>query len=66
MTEEQLKELREVVELMEFYTAKNDIAHLVALDTRFHELIYEPAAAARFDIFWLRCTTTSAKRARAR
>jgi DNA-binding GntR family transcriptional regulator len=26
---------------MEFYTAKNDIAHLVALDTRFHELIYE-------------------------
>ena len=45
VTEEQLKELREVVELMEFYTAKNDISHLVALDTRFHELIYEASGS---------------------
>ena len=45
VSDEQLKELREVVELMEFYTAKNDIAHLVALDTRFHELIYEASGS---------------------
>ena len=45
VTDEQLKELREVVELMEFYTAKNDVAHLVALDTRFHELIYEASGS---------------------
>ena len=30
---------------MEFYTAKNDVAHLVALDTRFHELIYEASGS---------------------
>jgi DNA-binding GntR family transcriptional regulator len=45
VTDEQLKELKEVVELMEFYTAKNDITHLVALDTRFHELIYEASGS---------------------
>ena len=45
VTDEQLAELREVVELMEFYTAKNDISHLVALDTRFHELIYEASGS---------------------
>jgi DNA-binding GntR family transcriptional regulator len=31
VTEEQLKALKETVELMEFYTAKNDVAHLVTL-----------------------------------
>ncbi len=41
VNDKQLSELRDVVELMEFYTGKNDIAHLVSLDTRFHELIYE-------------------------
>jgi DNA-binding GntR family transcriptional regulator len=45
VTTEQLGELREVVELMEFYTAKSDITHLVALDTRFHELIYEASGS---------------------
>jgi len=41
----QLKELKDVVDLMEFYTAKSDISHLVALDTRFHELIYEASGS---------------------
>ena len=45
VTDEQLHELKDVVELMEFYTAKGDIAHLVALDTRFHELIYEASGS---------------------
>ena len=38
---EQLAQLREVVDLMEFYTQKNDVEHLVRLDTMFHEIIYE-------------------------
>ncbi len=42
---EQLKQLREVIELMEFYTQKNDIEHLVRLDTRFHEIIYEASGS---------------------
>jgi len=41
----QLAELKEVVELMEFYTQKNDVEHLVLLDTRFHELIYEASGS---------------------
>ncbi len=45
VTPEQLAELKEVVELMEFYTQKNDIEHLVRLDTRFHELIYEASGS---------------------
>lgn len=42
---ELLSELKEVVELMEFYTQKNDIEHLVGLDTRFHEIIYEASGS---------------------
>ncbi|MEG1525183.1 MAG: GntR family transcriptional regulator [Clostridia bacterium] len=38
---EQLSQLKELIELMEFYTQKNDVDHLVRLDTRFHEIIYE-------------------------
>ncbi|MEG1755394.1 MAG: GntR family transcriptional regulator [Clostridia bacterium] len=38
---EQLFQLKELIELMEFYTQKNDVDHLVRLDTRFHEIIYE-------------------------
>jgi DNA-binding GntR family transcriptional regulator len=45
VTPDQLAELKEVVELMEFYTQKNDVEHLVRLDTRFHELIYEASGS---------------------
>lgn len=45
ISENQLSELRDVVDLMEFYTGKNDIQHLVTLDTRFHELIYEASGS---------------------
>lgn len=41
ITPEQLAQLKEVVDLMEFYTQKNDVAHLVRIDSRFHEIIYE-------------------------
>ena len=41
ITDEQLKELSEAVDLYEFYTQKGDVQRLVLLDTRFHEIIYE-------------------------
>lgn len=40
MTEESLRELREAVELQEFYLNKSDPDRIRAQDTRFHELIY--------------------------
>lgn len=41
ITAAQLAKLKEIVELMEFYTQKNDVAHLVRLDGKFHECLYE-------------------------
>lgn len=41
MTEETLRELREAVELQEFYLNKSDPDHIRAQDTRFHEVIYQ-------------------------
>lgn len=41
ITEEELEELKEVVELEEFYTMKNDAGHhLQKFDSRFHEIIF--------------------------
>jgi DNA-binding GntR family transcriptional regulator len=40
ITEAQLAELREVVELQDFYTARGGAAHIRDADTRFHELVY--------------------------
>lgn len=40
ITEEQLVELREVVELQDFYTTKGGATHIRDTDTRFHELVY--------------------------
>ena len=41
ISKEQLDQLGEIVELMDLYTRKSDAAHLVRLDTMFHEVIYE-------------------------
>ncbi|WP_058486255.1 GntR family transcriptional regulator [Defluviitalea phaphyphila] len=41
ITDKQLKELEEIIELTEFYTQKHNMEHLHELDTRFHEVIYE-------------------------
>lgn len=40
MDDEELAELKEVYELMEFYTFKNDVGKIFELNTRFHEIIY--------------------------
>jgi len=39
--QQKLKELEEIVELMGYYTKKNDFEQLTQLDTRFHGVIYE-------------------------
>lgn len=41
MNDETLRELREAVELQEFYLNKSDPDHIRAQDSRFHELIYQ-------------------------
>lgn len=40
MSDEDIKKLRESVELSEFYTKKHDTEHQKELDTTFHSLIY--------------------------
>ena len=38
---EQLDQMLEVLELMEIYTRRNDVARLVRLDSKFHGIIYD-------------------------
>lgn len=40
MNEEDLEVLKEIYELMEFYTFKNDVNKISELNTKFHEVIY--------------------------
>ncbi|MCR4434657.1 MAG: GntR family transcriptional regulator [Clostridiales bacterium] len=40
MTPEELEELKEAVELEEFYTQKNGVEQLLKFDSRFHEIMY--------------------------
>ncbi|MDP4094770.1 MAG: GntR family transcriptional regulator [Bacillota bacterium] len=40
ITEEELAELKEVVDLEEFYTNKNDANHLHKFDSQFHDIIF--------------------------
>ncbi len=41
ITKDELNKLYEIVELMEFYTKKNDSENLARLDTNFHKTIYD-------------------------
>ncbi len=41
ITDEELDELKEAVDLEEFYTMKSDYSHLLKLDTRFHDIIFK-------------------------
>ncbi len=41
ITDEQLAELREVVDMQEFYISKNNIDNIRGMDSRFHELVYK-------------------------
>lgn len=41
ITDEEISELKEIVELQEFYSSKGDVLQVWHLDTKFHEIIYE-------------------------
>lgn len=47
ISEEELKQLQEVYELMEFYTQKNDVEKIMEINTEFHEIIHT-ASKSRF------------------
>ncbi len=40
MSDEEMNQLKEVFELMEFYTFKGDVTKIFELNTKFHEIIY--------------------------
>ncbi|MBC7766232.1 MAG: GntR family transcriptional regulator [Hyphomonadaceae bacterium] len=41
ITHDEIDQLKESVDLFEFYVKRNDMGHLQEMDSRFHELIYE-------------------------
>lgn len=45
MSDETLLHLKEIYELMEFYTVKKDIDKIFELNTKFHEVIYKSACS---------------------
>ena len=46
MTDEQLAELKETLELQEFYVSKQDPEHIKTMDSKFHQLIYRYCGSA--------------------
>lgn len=40
ITEDEIRELKEALELEEFYTIKNDAEHLMTYDSKFHDIIF--------------------------
>ena len=48
ITEEELAELKETLDLQEFYLSKQDSDHIKGMDSRFHELIYKFSGSAVF------------------
>ena len=45
MTETELSELSEALELQEFYISRRDTEHLRELDTKFHYIIYKASGS---------------------
>ncbi|MHB8065784.1 MAG: GntR family transcriptional regulator [Ruminiclostridium sp.] len=46
ITQEEIKELKEALELEEFYTMKNDVEHLLKFDSKFHEIIFKASKSS--------------------
>ena len=46
LSDDSLRQLREAVEFQEFYLNKSDPDHIKAMDSRFHELIYQNCGSA--------------------
>jgi len=40
ITDEEIKKLKESVDLEEFYTMKEDVEHILELDSRFHKILF--------------------------
>lgn len=49
ITDEELAELRETLELQEFYVLKKDADHIKGMDSKFHQLIYRFSGSAVFN-----------------
>ena len=58
ITPEEAEELKEAVDLQEFYMTKKDADHIKIMDSRFHELIYRFSGSAVSNTTW--CVTWSA------
>lgn len=50
VTDEQIKSLEDIYELMTFYTAKADVDKLIELNTSFHETIYAAMNSPQLEI----------------
>lgn len=48
ISEEQIDEIKDIFELMEFYTAKNDQKKISALNVQFHDTIYRSTCSQYF------------------
>ena len=48
ITDEELSQLREVLDLQEFYFSKGDPEHIRSMDSRFHELFYKFSGSSEF------------------
>lgn len=46
ITDEEIKELKEALEFEEFYTAKNDVEHLMTFDSKFHDIIFRASKSS--------------------
>jgi DNA-binding GntR family transcriptional regulator len=46
ITEDEIAELQEIYDLMEFYTQKNDIENISKLNTKFHQIIYHASKSS--------------------
>jgi len=45
MSDEEIERLKEIIDLQEFYTMKNDIKGLVKMDSEFHKAIFKGSAS---------------------
>lgn len=72
ITEEELSDLREIVELQEFYLGRGDSMQVGNLDQRFHEIVYESSRSrplkqmlSLFHNYIQKARATSVRRGRA-
>ncbi len=50
LTESEMKELQNIVDLTEFYAQKNNLEEIAELDSRFHQIIYEASGSKMLNL----------------